>query len=48
MGRFEVGAGSSLIYVPFRIKMAASRINLQDGTKKNGPAIAHRPRGEKG
>src|SRR5262245_43395975 len=31
---FNVDAGSSLIYVPFRINLAASRIILQYGTKK--------------
>jgi hypothetical protein len=39
-GGFELVAGSSLIYVPFRIKVATSRIILQDGTKKNRPAVA--------
>src|ERR1700752_3149266 len=37
-------SGSSLIYVPFRINLVASRIILQNGTKKKS-ARAARPAG---
>jgi hypothetical protein len=35
-----VDVGSSLIYVPFRINLAASRIILQNGTKKKSAGAA--------
>src|SRR5262245_25640874 len=41
-------SGSSLIYVPFSINLAASRVILQDGTKKKSVRAARQAEGEQG